>query len=46
MGHLVDVANHTDIARTKVLRIPHKFSRIYTVYTSTVFNGVVSNKVR
>ena len=43
--HLVDVENHTDLTWTKGLCIPCKLSRIYTVYTSTVFNGVISNKV-
>ena len=42
---LVDVSNHIDQTRTKVLYITCKLSR-YSVYTSTVFNGVVSNKVR
>ena len=45
-GFFVDVANYTDRTRINGLCIPCKFSRIYTVYTSTVFNGVVSYKVR
>ena len=45
MGRLVDVANHTDQNRIKKLRITYKFSRMYKVYTSTFFNGVVPNKV-
>ena len=40
---LVDVANHTDRTRTKGLYIPRKVYG-YSVYTSTVFNGVYTKK--
>ena len=40
---LVDVANHTDLNRTKGLYIPRKFSG-YLVYTSTVFDGVYNKE--
>ena len=40
---LVDVANHTNLTWTKGLYIPRKLSR-YSVYTSTVFNGVYSKQ--
>ena len=43
-GCLVNIANHTDQTWTKGVYIPRKFSG-YSVYTSTVFNGVVPNKL-
>ena len=43
--HLVDVANHTDRTWTKGLYIICKVSE-YSVYTSTVFNGVYTKQGR
>ena len=43
---MVDVENHTDYIQIKGFCIPCKLSRIYIVYTSTVFNSVVPYKVR
>ena len=40
---LFDVTNHTDQNRTKGLYIPRKVSE-YSVYTSTVFNGVYTKQ--
>ena len=42
-GCLVNVANHTDQTRTKGLYIPSNVSE-YSVYTSTVFNGVYTEQ--
>ena len=38
-----DIANHTDQNRTKELYITRKVS-LYSVYTSTVFNGVYTEE--
>ena len=43
-GHLVEVANHTYQTRNRGLYIPRKVSG-YSVYTSTVFNGVYTKQV-
>ena len=40
---LIDVANHTDLNWIKGLHIPRKVS-VYSVYTSTVFNGVYTKQ--
>ena len=45
LTYLVNVANHTDQTRTKVLYVPRKLSRC-SVCPSIVFIGAISNKVR
>ena len=40
---LVNIENHKGQTRTKGLYIPCKFS-VYSVYTSTVFNGVYTKQ--
>ena len=40
---LVDIVNHADQTRTKGFYIPRKVSG-YSVYTSTVFNGVYTKQ--
>ena len=42
---LDDVANHTNLTRIKGLYITPKLSR-YSVYTSNIFNGIVTDKFR
>ena len=44
MGRPLVVANHANRTQTKGLCIPSKLSMIYTVYISTVFDGVYTKQ--